>query len=703
MKDVLDKQSKYLENLDNAAKKDTLIQLLQLREEMKIDKEDAEHLERVKETNKVLNRAVNIDINMAKDVKVATEAVAGKEELERKKQQAETLDKLQKSVDKLNKILDKKEKDLVGKPDNVQSGNKTFGSTGNQTGKSTKNVDISEQPLTAENAGEKLKAKRQVYRDEQAEEGSLLRKILVGQDKKSVFEPMLKKRENAMADKRMAKEEREASIKGAIENDPGTIGVGNFHGNKKWYDLPGRFQKHMAMRKYAGDKYDELKKKEDAVLESQDAVDRSKSFGYAPKQKDLKSLKKASKDYASATENLSQKSQDRADARAETSKAKENSRAAKVEAKEAVTQPATQFAQTSEEKEEGKAERLKFESDTILVESKQEAEMHSMGATLLASLAVQKDMLQAMKEMAANGGGGGFGLGDLLGAGAEAAAGEGMLSRAGKFLLKHGGKLVKGAAVIGGAYEAYSGWNEASEAQESGEITADEANVKKAEAVGGGAGGAAMGIAGAEAGGLAGAEIGGTIGAFFGGVGAIPGAAIGGALGGLAGGAAGYWAGSEIGSGITGTLTKGYQGVRNFFGFKGEEDVPPPPTTTSRTEENHELRWNNGQPTIDGKNVSVKDYTRIFNAPMQDQPALIKNALNAPTAEGSGTANAIENRTVELNNTKDAMNKTGGNNIVAAPVTNISSVNTQNNQTRVPVRSEDNTLNKYIGSRYALF
>ena len=35
MKDVLDKQSQHLDNLDKSAKRDTLIQLMQLREELK--------------------------------------------------------------------------------------------------------------------------------------------------------------------------------------------------------------------------------------------------------------------------------------------------------------------------------------------------------------------------------------------------------------------------------------------------------------------------------------------------------------------------------------------------------------------------------------------------------------------------------------------------------------------------------------------
>jgi hypothetical protein len=671
MKDVLEQQSKHLENLDNSAKKDTLIQLLQLREEMKIDKEDAEHLEKVKETNKILDRAVNIDINMAKDVKTVTEAVAGKEEIERKKQEAETFKELQKSVEKLTKILAKKE--YLKKPENVESGNKTFGAGQKAPTKATgQNSKLDEQPLTAENVGEKLKSKRQVYRDKQAQEGSMLRRILVGQDKESVFEPMLKKREDAKADKKMAKDERKAAIKGAKENDPGTIGVGNFHGTPKWYDLAGKYKKNKAMNDYAGAKYDALKEKEDSVLKSQDDIDRSKSFGYAPKVKDVKALKKASKEYVESPDNLAKNSQDRADARAEKAHAKEAARTEKVAAKEAVTQPPTQFTQSSEDKEEGKAERQKFEADTIISATKETEEMHGIGATLLASLAVHKDILQAIKEGGMGGGdGGGSLIDDALSLGKKG------LKAGGSLLSRGAGMLRAAAPAIGSAAITYAGAAAGGYVVDAGlgalgvgkdkegkdlqiDEKKDDANWEKMSLGEKAQSGMARGVE--------------KLGKLF----------------------------------FLDNLVREAQAdrIKNESAYfdKKEGKVPEgSKETSSRTEQNFDMKFNDGKPTINGQAVSVEDYTKAFNTPLEKQPEVIKSILNKPVAEGSGTAGAIENKTNELNNVKDAAGKGSTGNIIAAPVTNISSVNTQNNQTRMPVRSEDNTLNRYIGSRYAPF
>lgn len=679
MKDVLDKQSQHLENLDKSAKKDTLIQLLQLREEMKIDKEDAEHLEKVKETNKVLNRAVKIDMAMAKDVKTVTETVAGKEEIERKKQEAETLKKLEESVTRLNKLLEKKEQDLLQKkPEGVTSGNSTFGAGQKAPAKSTeKNTDLNNQPITAENAGEKLKEKRQVYRDKQAEEGSMLRKILVGQDKESVFEPMLKKREDAKADKKMAKEERKNAIRGAKENDPGTIGVGNLQGNKKWYDLVGKYKKNKAMEDYAGAKYDALKEKEDAVLKPQDAVDRSKGFGYAPKVKDLKALKKSSKEYVNSPDNLAKNSQDRADERAAKAHAKESVRTEKVAAKEAVVQPATQFSQSSEEKEEGKAERQKFEADTIISATKETEEMHGIGAVLLASLAVHKDILQAIKEGGMGGGGDGGGslIDDALSLGKKG------LKAGGRMLSRAGGMLRAAAPAIGSAAITYAGAAAGGYVVDAGlgalgvgkdkegkdlqiDEEKDDVNWKKMSLGEKAQSGLARGIE--------------KIGKLF-------------------------FLDNMV-------LEAQAERIKNETSYLDKKEGKVPEASIPDGKVKAEMETLNGTVVEKGKPLT-SEQMNIVDTNLQHgikQSPLVMEAYkltkNQPVPEGSGTAGAIENKTTELNNTKDAASNKGmGGNIVAAPVTNISSVNTQNNQTRMPVRSEDNTLNRYIGSRYAPF
>ena len=95
-----------------------------------------------------------------------------------------------------------------------------------------------------------------------------------------------------------------------------------------------------------------------------------------------------------------------------------------------------------------------------------------------------------------------------------------------------------------GAYDAYSGWNDAADAEKRGEITHEEANVKKGGAVGKGVGGAG----GAWAGAAAGAALGSVV------------PVVGTAIGGLIGGALGYWGGSKAGEAVGEGATSLFQG-----------------------------------------------------------------------------------------------------------------------------------------------
>lgn len=180
---------------------------------------------------------------------------------------------------------------------------------------------------------------------------------------------------------------------------------------------------------------------------------------------------------------------------------------------------------------------------------------------------------------------GGFGLGDLIpnsGRGNSKPAGKpSMGARAMRALrspMAIGGAVL---GVAGGAYEAYSGWQDANAEEAtankdieakvaSGEITekeavqlkaetSDKTDVKKGEAVGGGAGGAL--------GALGGAAVGAAIGS------AVP--IVGTVIGGVVGGALGYAAGTELGKKAGGALVSGYKGVKSFFGFGKEEKKEP--------------------------------------------------------------------------------------------------------------------------------
>ena len=145
--------------------------------------------------------------------------------------------------------------------------------------------------------GSAISERRQTWRDNRV---SGLRKFLTGENSKGqggFLDDMLTKRENRIADKALAKRERKEFIKGAMENDPGTIGVKNLAGgvNTKsellkpsTWNWVRRAKGEYAARKYAGEKFDALKAKENEAVAAQDAMDRSEKFGYAPKVKNVK-------------------------------------------------------------------------------------------------------------------------------------------------------------------------------------------------------------------------------------------------------------------------------------------------------------------------------------------------------------------------------------------------------------------------------
>ena len=121
-----------------------------------------------------------------------------------------------------------------------------------------------------------------------------------------------------------------------------------------------------------------------------------------------------------------------------------------------------------------------------------------------------------------------MGLGGALGG----LGGAGRMEKA----LGVGGKLLGGAAIGLGAYDAWQGVNQNKSDEASGKISENQSNRKSGEAIGG-FGGAA-----------AGAAVGAGFGSAFGGFGAIPGALIGGAVGYFGGGAAGGAIGGQFGN-----------------------------------------------------------------------------------------------------------------------------------------------------------
>jgi hypothetical protein len=135
-----------------------------------------------------------------------------------------------------------------------------------------------------------------------------------------------------------------------------------------------------------------------------------------------------------------------------------------------------------------------------------------------------------------------------LAGGAKAGVAKGV-GGIGQFAAKHAGKLKVGGGVLAGglaAYEGYSGYQEASEAEQAGIITGDEADIKKTGAVTGAAGGLSGAAAGAMAGSLAGP------------IGTVVGAAIGGIAGSKLGKSIGEW-GASTWKNLTGKGDKAIQ------------------------------------------------------------------------------------------------------------------------------------------------
>ena len=137
------------------------------------------------------------------------------------------------------------------------------------------------------------------------------------------------------------------------------------------------------------------------------------------------------------------------------------------------------------------------------------------------------------------GGGGFFGgrgrRGSRGGRGGRGGRMSRMLAGRGGMLMKAGGAAL---AVGAGAYTAYKGVSQANEQIDAGEITQEEAQTDRAEAVGEGVGGAA--------GAIGGAKLGMMIGAFGGPIGV----AVGGIIGGAVGWMAGSWLGEKTGGSI---------------------------------------------------------------------------------------------------------------------------------------------------------
>jgi hypothetical protein len=247
----------------------------------------------------------------------------------------------------------------------------------------------------------------------------------------------------------------------------------------------------------------------------------------------------------------------------------------------------------------------------------------------------------------------------------------GKLGKLAKFATKNSKMLKIGGGVLAGgiaAYEGYSDYKDADEQVKSGAITEDQGDIKKTGAVGGAAGGLGGALGGAALGTM-----------ILPGVGTV----IGGAIGGLAG--------SKVGKGIGEWGSKTWKGLT---GKGGDKTISSSGETMSYKEkDNYSMRYDptTGKYSVNGKEVSEKDYEKIQNSDGDQHIKAIKTAINnADQVAAQSSDNAIA---------KTPSNAATSNNIVNAPTT--ISKQTQNTAVNVPIRDHDHSIRKYYNSRFA--
>ena len=360
-----------------------------------------------------------------------------------------------------------------------------------------------------------------------------LRKLLFGQQTAKEteaenafgFSSSLSKSLTEKEKARDLKVEKEKYVEASLKSNDNQIkGVRNQIGTKT---PEQRAQGDAAARKFAENKFDEIKKKEAALAELERKIDSVQDQGFNVKKDTLKERDKAAADLAEFDPRR----------RAEFKPEKGNDKPLK-------------HTEKSEDQAESDTAIGAFYADTIKHQS-------DMGSTLIASLDIQKQSLESLKKIAESGGSAANDssssmlsdvadmAGNRRGRAGRAAGKTGMLSKAGSFLGRHALKIGAVGAVGMGAYEAYSGYNDAEDAVQRGEITKEEGQVKKSEAVGSGVGGAGGALAGAAAGAAIGSVV----------------PVVGTAIGGLVGGAIGYYGGSKAGKAIGGAGAKAAQGM----------------------------------------------------------------------------------------------------------------------------------------------
>ena len=343
-----------------------------------------------------------------------------------------------------------------------------------------------------------------------------------------------------------------------------------------------------------------------------------------------------------------------------------------------------------------------------------------------------EEMLEALKTIAEKdfgGGGGGSSLLDIADDMMGNRKGKaGKAGKAGKLakMAKFGKGAVAGAGILAVGAAAYEGYNEYQDAEQqvqAGEITKEQGQVKKGEAVGGAVGGAAGGVAGAQAGAMGGAAIGTML---LPGIGTV----VGGAIGGIAGGALGYFGGKKVGQAVGGTGVEGYQKVTGAQPSNNantmEYDAMGNPTgitsesaPTSSTDKNAKIArdwaWSIMTEQAGDKKPDpvIKDQVESImknDTQLKEQAAKFlenkKRSIQPIVQVQPSMAGAeMKSANTQLENTRDAVaanNNSTSNTVVNAPVTNVSNTNNNGDSSAKGkgTRNDDTTFNRYMQGRY---
>ena len=551
MQELLRLQAEYAKQSNTLQKQDRLLQIAQVYGENQIKKDEDINVKSLQGLEKSLKQSVEVQKGLRKDVQDLSKTLkqdTSEKDIQKSEKGKSNSEELVTSLKSLEKVI----QENIGKF--VKSGG------GEALGNKIANEAGSNDAVTQPN--NKLTMRKILFGNQTKEEIN-----------KDSFFGVSKKLNRAVE-----KREFRAAAK---ESDRGTIATGNLPDKRSYWK---KMTEGSLQNKRADRLFEEKKAEEDRLSNVQMKLNRAKEAGLSPLKKDVAERDDAAKAVIEKTPALKEQfvPEVTKPKKVKVEKAtkvekiaaneatfevapvveapKKRGRKAKVEKADVVnpehttsnvipfpSQPkAEKVAHTEQSEDATEAQTLKAADDKAMISSQ-----HEMGATLIQSLEVQKQMLESFKKMAdtpkeeGSGSSGGSMLETAADLAGNGKGGKGkMLGKAAGFLGKHAGKIGAIGGVAMGAYDAYSGWNDAEDAQKRGEITKEEANVKKGGAVGKGVGGAG----GAWAGAAAGAALGSVV------------PVVGTAIGGLIGGALGYWGGSKAGEAIGEGATSLVQG-----------------------------------------------------------------------------------------------------------------------------------------------